>query len=170
MVDCVIAFRFLGSPLVLTPHGTFCFKVFAKYGNAEQKAKYLKPLMDGKIRSVFLMTEPAVASSDASNIQCSIRREGDDYVINGRKWWSSGACDPRCKVGILMGRTSSTASKYVLGVAAHPRNIILTTGLLHACRYRQQSMIIVPMDAPGVTILRHLNVFGYNDAPHGGFL
>ncbi len=119
-------------------------EVFHRYGTREHKDQWLKPLMEGEIRSAFLMTEPAVASSDATNIETSIRREGDEYVINGRKWWSSGAGDPRCKVTILMGKTDFEAK-----------------------RHQQQSMVIMPMDAPGVTILRHLPVFGYDDAPHG---
>ncbi|WP_164117833.1 acyl-CoA dehydrogenase family protein [Sphingorhabdus sp. Alg239-R122] len=119
-------------------------EVFHRYGTREHKDQWLKPLMEGEIRSAFLMTEPAVASSDATNIETSIRREGDEYVINGRKWWSSGAGDPRCKVTILMGKTDFEAK-----------------------RHQQQSMVIMPMDAPGVNILRHLPVFGYDDAPHG---
>jgi alkylation response protein AidB-like acyl-CoA dehydrogenase len=100
--------------------------------------------MNGEIRSAFLMTEPAVASSDATNIQCEIRRDGDDYVLNGRKWWSSGAGDPRCKVAIVMGKTDTGAQ-----------------------RHKQQSMVLVPLDAPGITIERALTVYGYDDAPHG---
>ncbi|HET9812835.1 MAG TPA: acyl-CoA dehydrogenase family protein [Sphingomicrobium sp.] len=119
-------------------------EVLHRYGTRQQKDEWLKPLMDGDIRSAFLMTEPDVASSDATNIQCSIQRDADDYVINGRKWWSSGAGDPRCKVAILMGKTDPDAE-------------------LH----RQQSMILVPMDAPGIMIVRHLPVFGYDHAPHG---
>ena len=119
-------------------------EVLVRYGAREQQEQWLKPLLAGDVRSAFLMTEPAVASSDATNIECSIRREGDDYVINGRKWWSSGAGDPRCKVFILMGKTDPDAQTY-----------------------RQQSMILVPADAAGVTIERHLPVFGYDDAPHG---
>jgi alkylation response protein AidB-like acyl-CoA dehydrogenase len=119
-------------------------EVLHRYGTRQQKDEWLKPLMDGYIRSAFLMTEPDVASSDATNIQCSIQRDADDYVINGRKWWSSGAGDPRCKVAILMGKTDPDAE-------------------LH----RQQSMILVPMDAPGIMIVRHLPVFGYDHAPHG---
>ena len=115
-----------------------------RYGTEAQKDRWLEPLLAGEIRSAFLMTEPAVASSDATNIECSIRREGDEYVINGRKWWSSGANDPRCKVYILMGKTNPEAG-----------------------RHQQQSMILVPSDAAGVTVLRHLPVFGYDDAPHG---
>jgi acyl-CoA dehydrogenase len=102
------------------------------------------PLMRGEIRSAFLMTEPGVASSDATNIRCEIRRDGGDYVINGRKWWSSGAGDPRCKVAILMGKTDAEARKH-----------------------QQQSMILMPLDSPGVTVERALNVYGYDDAPHG---
>ena len=120
-------------------------EVLLRYGSRGQKEEWLAPLMAGKIRSAFLMTEPGVASSDATNIECSIRREGNDsYVINGRKWWSSGAGDPRCKVAILMGKTDPQAPKH-----------------------QQQSMILVPMDADGVTIKRALNVYGYDDAPHG---
>jgi alkylation response protein AidB-like acyl-CoA dehydrogenase len=119
-------------------------EVLHRYGTREQKDEWLRPLMDGEIRSAFLMTEPDVASSDATNIRCSIERSGDEYVINGRKWWSSGAGDPRCKVAILMGKTDPSAE-------------------LH----KQQSMILVPLDAEGITIERHLPVFGYDDAPHG---
>ncbi len=116
-----------------------------RYGTEEQKKQWLEPLLRGEIRSAFLMTEPAVASSDATNIQCRIKKEGDQYVINGTKWWSSGAGDPRCKVYILMGKTD-------------PDN---------ASRHNQQSMILVPANTPGIKILRHLPVFGYDDAPHG---
>jgi acyl-CoA dehydrogenase len=119
-------------------------EVLHRYGTSEQKEQWLKPLMNGEIRSAFLMTEPAVASSDATNIQCDIRRDGGDYVINGRKWWSSGAGDPRCKVAILMGKTDPDGP-----------------------RHQQQSMILVPMDSPGITVERALTVFGYDDAPHG---
>ena len=119
-------------------------EVFHRYGTREQKDQWLGPLMRGQIRSAFLMTEPAVASSDATNIQCRIDRDGDHYVINGRKWWSSGAGDPRCKVAILMGKTAPEESSY-----------------------RQQSMVLVPMDLPGLTVERHLSVYGYDDAPHG---
>ncbi|MDE0933414.1 MAG: acyl-CoA dehydrogenase family protein [Novosphingopyxis baekryungensis] len=119
-------------------------EVFHRYGTREQKEQYLKPLMNGEIRSAFLMTEPDVASSDATNIECRIERDGDEYVINGRKWWSSGAGDPRCKIAILMGKTDPDAS-----------------------RHSQQSQILVPLDAEGVDIERFLPVFGYDDAPHG---
>ena len=116
-----------------------------RYGTPEQKKQWLEPLLEGSIRSCFAMTEPAVASSDATNVQSSIVRDGSDYVINGRKWWLSGACDPRCKVFIFMGKTD----------AEHPD------------RHKRQSMILVPRDTPGVKVLRHLPVFGYDDAPHG---
>jgi alkylation response protein AidB-like acyl-CoA dehydrogenase len=119
-------------------------EVLNRYGTREQKDEWLKPLMDGEIRSAFLMTEPDVASSDATNIKCSIEMRGNEYVINGRKWWSSGAGDPRCKVAILMGKTDPSADTH-----------------------KQQSMILVPLDAPGLKIKRHLPVFGYDDAPHG---
>src|SRR5438132_2867459 len=119
-------------------------EVLHRYGTREQKEEWLRPLMNGEIRSAFLMTEPAVASSDATNIECDIARDGDDYVINGRKWWSSGAGDPRCKVAILMGKTDRSAD-----------------------RHRQQSMVLMPLGAPGVKVLRHLTVYGYDDAPHG---
>ncbi|HJW57296.1 MAG TPA: acyl-CoA dehydrogenase family protein [Burkholderiaceae bacterium] len=115
-----------------------------RYASEELKQQWLEPLLAGKIRSCFAMTEPGVASSDATNIQASIVRDGDDYVLNGRKWWSSGANDPRCKVFIFMGKTDPAAE-----------------------RHKQQSMIVVPADTPGVTVLRHLPVFGYDDAPHG---
>ncbi|MDE3116729.1 MAG: acyl-CoA dehydrogenase family protein, partial [Pseudomonadota bacterium] len=120
-------------------------EVLERYGTPAQQERWLQPLLRGEIRSGFAMTEPAVASSDATNIQASIRRDGDAYVINARKWWTSGANDPRCKVLILMGKTD----------ADHPD------------RHLRQSMILVPMDTPGVTVLRHLDVFGYDDAPHG---
>jgi alkylation response protein AidB-like acyl-CoA dehydrogenase len=119
-------------------------EVLHRYGTREQKDEWLKPLMDGEIRSAFLMTEPDVASSDATNIKCSIEMRGNEYVINGRKWWSSGAGDPRCQVAILMGKTDPSADTH-----------------------KQQSMILMPLDSPGVTIKRHLPVFGYDDAPHG---
>jgi acyl-CoA dehydrogenase len=116
-----------------------------KYGSPEHIREWCEPLLEGKIRSAFLMTEPAVASSDATNIQTHIKRVGNDYVINGRKWWSSGAGDPRCKIYIVMGKTD-------------PDN---------PSRHSQQSMVLVPAGTPGVKILRHLPVFGYDDAPHG---
>jgi acyl-CoA dehydrogenase len=120
-------------------------EVLERYGTEAQKKQWLEPLLEGKIRSAFAMTEPAVASSDATNIECKIKKECDEYVINGRKWWTSGANDPRCKIFILMGKTD-------------PDN---------PSRHSQQSMILVPKDTPGVKILRHLPVFGYDDAPHG---
>ena len=120
-------------------------EVLARYGTKEHQERWLKPLLAGEIRSSFAMTEPAVASSDATNIEASIRRDGNRfYVINGRKWWTSGAMDPRCKILILMGKTDPDAP-----------------------RHRQQSMILVPRDTPGVSVLRPLTVFGYDDAPHG---
>ena len=119
-------------------------EVFVRYGTDDQKEKWLKPLLNGEIRSAFAMTEPNVASSDASNIQGSIIRDGDHYVINARKWWTSGAMDPRCKIIIFMGKSDPNAEKY-----------------------KQQSMILVPIDTRGVKVLRHLPVFGYDDAPHG---
>jgi len=119
-------------------------EVLHRYGSPEQKAKWLKPLLAGEIRSAFLMTEPAVASSDATNIETSITREGNDYVINGRKWWSSGVGDPRCKIAIVMGKTDTSRA-----------------------RHEQQSQILVPVDTPGVKVVRMLPVFGYDDAPHG---
>ena len=119
-------------------------EVFLRYGTAEQKERWLRPLMNGEIRSAFLMTEPAVASSDATNIETAMVRDGDHYVVNGRKWWSSGVGDPRCKVAILMGKTSFEGS-----------------------RHQQQSMMILDMEAPGVTIERMLSVYGYDHAPHG---
>ena len=119
-------------------------ETIARYGDDANKARWLKPLLEGKIRSAFAMTEPAVASSDATNIETRIERQGDEYVINGRKWWTSGANDPRCAVFITMGKSDPEAA-----------------------RHSQQSMILVPADTPGVKVLRHLNVFGYDDAPHG---
>ena len=121
-------------------------EVLARYGTAEQQAKWLAPLSRGEIRSAFLMTEPAVASSDATNIETSIVRDGDEYVVNGRKWWSSGVGDPRCAVAIVMGKTNPQAPTH-----------------------QQQSQILVPLDAPGITKVRPLHVFGYDDAPHGHF-
>lgn len=119
-------------------------EVLVRYGTKEQKDKWLEPLLSGEIRSAFAMTEPNVASSDATNIESTIKSDGDYYVINGHKWWTSGAMDPRCKVLIFMGKTDINAPKH-----------------------SQQSMIIVPMDSPGITIVRPLKVFGYDDAPHG---
>lgn len=119
-------------------------EVLVRYGKEEHKERWLKPLLAGEIRSCFSMTEPAVASSDATNIEASILRDGDDYVINGRKWWSSGAGDPRCKIAIVMGKTDFNAN-----------------------RHEQQTMILVPLNTPGVTIERMLPVFGYDHAPHG---
>ena len=119
-------------------------EVFHRYGTREQKEAWLGPLMRGEVRSAFLMTEPAVASSDATNIETSMVRDGDHYVINGTKWWSSGVGDPRCKIAIVMGKTSFEGS-----------------------RHQQQSQILVPMDTPGVTIKRMLSVYGYDHAPHG---
>ena len=119
-------------------------ETIARYGSVEQKQHWLEPLLDGRIRSAFAMTEPAVASSDATNIEADIRRDGDEYVINGRKWWTSGAGDPRCAIYIFMGKTDHTAP-----------------------RHAQQSMILVPANTPGVKVLRPLSVFGYDDAPHG---
>jgi acyl-CoA dehydrogenase len=120
-------------------------EVLAEFGTAEQQKQWLQPLLDGEIRSAFCMTEPAVASSDATNISTSIARDGDTYVINGRKWWSSGAMDPRCKILIVMGKSNPQAD-----------------------RHRQQSQILVPRDTPGVNIKRGMHVFGYTDGTHGG--
>ena len=120
-------------------------ELLAEFGGAEQQQRWLRPLLDGEIRSAFCMTEPDVASSDATNISTRIERDGDEYVINGRKWWSSGAMDPRCAILIVMGKTEPAAE-----------------------RHRQQSMILVPRDTPGVTIERGVHVFGFTDGPHGG--
>ena len=119
-------------------------EVLAKYGSKAQKNTWLNPLMEGEIRSAFLMTEPDVASSDATNIETSIEKKGENYVINGKKWWSSGAMNPNCKFFIVMGKSDKSAE-----------------------RHKQQSMIIVPRDNPGINILRPLTVFGYYDSPHG---
>ncbi|MFM0082641.1 acyl-CoA dehydrogenase family protein [Paraburkholderia sediminicola] len=120
-------------------------ETLVRYATPEQQQQWLLPLLDGTIRSAFAMTEPEVASSDATNIEARIERDGDDYILNGRKWWTSGANDPRCKVLIFMGKSSPD----------------------HTNRHQQQSMILVPIDTPGVKVLRHLPVFGYDDAPHG---
>ena len=120
-------------------------ELLAEFGSAAQRDRWLIPLLEGEIRSAFCMTEPDVASSDASNIATSIRRRGDDYVINGTKWWSSGAMDPLCEIFIVMGRTNENAD-----------------------RHKQQSMILVPRDTPGITVRRGMRVFGYTDGPHGG--
>jgi len=135
----------------LTAEATNCaapdtgnMEILARFGTAEQQARWLQPLLDGRIRSAFAMTEPDAASSDATQIACRIRRDGDDVVIDGRKWWTSGAPDPRCELLILMGKTDPQAAPY-----------------------RQQSMVLVPMATPGVTVLRTLSVFGYDHAPHG---
>jgi len=144
---CEIMGRVSWSPEVFncSAPDTGNMETIERYGSEEQKKQWLDPLLEGKIRSAFLMTEPAVASSDATNIQMHIKREGDQYVINGRKWWSSGAGDPRCKIYIVMGKTNPD----------------------HASRHSQQSMVLVPAGTKGITILRHLPVFGYDDAPHG---
>jgi acyl-CoA dehydrogenase len=119
-------------------------EVIERYGSEAQKRRWLEPLLAGEIRSAFAMTEPEVASSDATNIRCEIRRDGDHYVINGRKWWTSGVLHPHCRIMIVMGKTNPDAPTHL-----------------------QQSQILVPRDTPGVTVTRHLQVFGYDDAPHG---
>lgn len=136
----------------IAPEATNCaapdtgnMEVLTRYASPGNKERWLKPLLNGEIRSAFAMTEPAVASSDATNIECRIERDGDEYVINGRKWWTSGIGDPRCKILILMGKSD-------------PNN---------PDRYRQQSMVLVPVDTPGITVEKMLHVFGYDDAPHG---
>lgn len=136
----------------IAPEATNCaapdtgnMEVLTRYASKANQERWLKPLLNGEIRSAFAMTEPAVASSDATNIECRIERDGDEYVINGRKWWTSGIGDPRCKIMILMGKTD-------------PNN---------PDRYRQQSMILVPVDTPGIKVEKMLHVFGYDDAPHG---
>src|SRR6188474_2937864 len=134
-----------GEPFNCSAPDTGNMETLILYATPEQKKQWLEPLMEGKIRSAFAMTEPAVASSDATNIRSQIKRDGDHYVINGRKWWTSGAPDKRCKIMIFMGQTD-------------PDN---------AERHKRQSMVLVPMDTPGVTMMRSLKVFGYDDAPHG---
>ena len=143
---CEIMGRVLFAPEIFncSAPDTGNMEALERYGTLEQKKRWLEPLLDGRIRSAFAMTEPDVASSDATNVKSSIVRDGDTYVINGRKWWTSGAGDPRCAIIIFMGKTADDGPPH-----------------------RRQSMVLVPRDTPGVNVLRHLSVFGYDDAPHG---